>query len=178
MDEELLDLAIERSNIVVHLLFEEEKPSFGDLFLIRGFAQPHFPSSGRFNFSALAHFEFDQVDDYFGIRSEDDNGDDVKVWLSPLVKDKVVYHHSGPFDGIRISYGVLRRPVSTAKLFLAVVDEFAKYLPVRVIYTQRDEDLGNPPNLTVLEEDINQVISLLREQGIEPGSKEAMAVDF
>jgi len=179
MDEDLLDLAIERSSKVVHLIFEEEKPSLGDLFFVRGFAHPKFPASGRFDFAALAHLEFDQVDDYFGIRAEeDDDGDDVSIWLFPLVKGKAVGHHAGPFDGIRLSYSVLRNSVSTAKLFLRVVDEFAKHLPVRVIYTQRDEDLGNPPNLTVLEEDINQVIASLREQGIEPGSSAALRMDF
>jgi len=178
MKEELLQSAIEQG-VSVNLLFEHEKPSFGDLFLIRGFDHPKSPSSGRFDFSALSHFEFDQVDDYFGIQSdEDDDGDDVSIWLYPLVKRRPVSHHAGPFDGLRLSYSVLRNPALRGKLFLEIISGFASHLPARVVYTLRNEDLGNPPNLTILDEDINQVIASLREQGIEPGSKEAMAVDF
>lgn len=174
MREELIQSAIEQG-ISVNFLFEQERPSFGDLFLIRGFAHPKSPASGRFDFAALAHFEFDQVDDYFGIRpDEDEDGDDVVIWLYPLVDEEPVYHHAGPFDGLQLSYSVLRNPTPMGKLFLEVVDEFAKHLPVRVVYTLRDEDLDNPLNLTALEEDMNQVIASLREQGIEPGSSAAL----
>ena len=78
MDEHLLESAI-LHGFRIRLSFSHEKPTFGDLFLVRGFPHPHFPPTGRFNFATLEYLGFDQVDDYFGIPSYEEDGDDVKV---------------------------------------------------------------------------------------------------
>lgn len=175
INEDLLETAA-YEGVDVHLLFAEEKPTFGDLFLIRGFAHPQFPFANHFNFKALSHLGFDQVDDYFGIRSDEDEeqGDDVKVWLFPLIKGKIVHHYVGPFDGIKLSYSILRNPPEHAELFLKALADFAHHLPVQVFYTLRNQELGNPPDLTQLKNDIKFVIDYWRKQGIEPGSRDAL----
>ena len=177
MTEDLLEEAA-YDGIVVELRFENEKPTFGDLFSIRGFDHPNFPRSGKFNFDALTEFEFDQVDDYFGIRNEEDDGDDVKIWLSPMVNEFTVYHHHGPFDALRLSYTILRNPPENGALFLKVVSAFVQHLPVQPFYKLRGIELGNPPGLSIIELDIQEVIDYWKKQGIEVGSHDALIVDF
>ena len=175
MNKDLLEKAIYQS-ININLRFENEKPKFGDLFMIRDFEHSEFPPSGKFNFEALAEFEFDQVDDYFGITSYEDEGDDVKIWLFPMIKGESVYHNEGPFDSIQLSYNVLRNPPQDKELFLKVVSAFARHLPVQPFYELRGIELGNPPDLSMVESDINEVVEHWRKEGIEPGSSKAMRV--
>lgn len=177
MEEQTLESAI-LHGIRIRLSFTDEKPTFVDLFLIRGFPHPHFPPTGRFSFAALEHLGFDQVDDYFGIPAYEEDGDDVKVWLFPLIKGKSVYHHQGPFDGLELSYDALRNPPQNAELFLEVVSDFARHLPAQVHYSLRDLRLENPPDLTVVRNDIAHLVAYWREQNIEPGSNEALLVSF
>src|SRR4028118_116463 len=107
--EALLESAI-YEGMDVDCIFGEEKPSFGDLFQICGYDHPQSPASSKFNFGNLAELGFEQVDDYFGITSFEDEGDDVVVWLYPLVDGEDVYHHPGPFSGVRLSYNILCNP--------------------------------------------------------------------
>lgn len=82
----------------VDLLFDSVKPCFGDVFLLCGHSHPDFPRTGDYGFEQLADLGFEQVDDSFAILAD---GEPV-VWLYPLVKGRVVEHHPGPFDGLRI----------------------------------------------------------------------------
>lgn len=82
----------------VDFIFVETKPHFGDLFLLCGCEHPNFPPTIEFGFSELARLGIEQMDDYFAICRQ---GNPI-VWIFPLVKRRVVEHHSGPFDGIRI----------------------------------------------------------------------------
>src|SRR5262249_28066861 len=90
--------------ISVDITFADPRPSFGDLFLICGTPHRRFRPTGNFRFERLADLQFEQVDDYFGIRSLTDEGTDVPVWLYPLVDGEPVDHHHGPFDGVRLDY--------------------------------------------------------------------------
>ncbi|HEX8464555.1 MAG TPA: hypothetical protein VF627_08045, partial [Abditibacterium sp.] len=81
------------TSVNIDLLFQHERPAAEDLHMIRGWPVPGRPPSGRFNFDKLSHFGFDQVDDYYGIKSFEDEGTDVVVWLYPLVDGDSVYHH-------------------------------------------------------------------------------------
>jgi uncharacterized protein YjbI with pentapeptide repeats len=85
----------------VDFIFVDTKPHFGDLFRLCGCEHPNFPPTGEFGFSALARLEIEQMDDYFAICRD---GNPI-VWIFPLVKGRVVDHHPGPFDGIRIELG-------------------------------------------------------------------------
>ncbi len=146
-----------------------------DLQMIRGWP-PNRPPSGKFTFEKLAHFGFDQVDDYWGIKSFEDKGTDVVIWLFPLEGQTSVYHYRGPFTGLRLDYDVLRNPVRRIPLFLQVVSSFSETLHTEVIYSRRNMSLGHPPNLSVIKEDITQIVNFWQAKEIEPGSSGALMV--
>jgi hypothetical protein len=89
---------VRASKYEVDLLFREPKPTFGDLFLICGREHPDFPPQGDFPFAELAAFGIEQTDDYFAVC----NRGDPAIWIFPLVKGRVVEHHRGPYDGLRL----------------------------------------------------------------------------
>jgi hypothetical protein len=163
--------------VSVDIAFAEPRPSFGDLFRICGDTHPHFPPTGEFGFERLADLQFEQVDDYFGVRSLTEEGTDVPVWLYPLVGGEPVYHHAGPFDGVRLEYNILRNPVRRVEHFLRCVREFAA-LGSGVEYRNRGVTLGRPPNLTPLQADIEAVVRHWAKQGIPVGSSDALTVQF
>ena len=161
----------------VDISFAPSGPMFGDLFLICGGEHPRFPPSGKFAFDSLADLQFEQVDDFFGIRSINDEGDDVPIWLYPLVDGEPVYHNPGPFSGVRLDYNILRNPVRRAEHYLKCVAAFAVF-GASTRYRNREVELGSTPNLSRIREDINAVVRHWAEQGIEVGSNEALELDF
>ena len=169
MDEILKKAVYE--GVDIDLLFDGEQPYFEDLFfMLRGDTDPDMPVDEHFNIIELVDLGFDQVDDYWGIRSSDLG---VMIWLYPLIGDEEVYHEDGPFTGIRLDYSILRNPTRHIPIFLHAVAAFAQVLKMRAIYRLRETDLGSPPDLTIVESDINQIVAYWREKGIEPGSGEA-----
>ena len=164
--------------VVIDLRFIGEKPTFGDLFLICGYPHPNFPSSGKFQFEQLSDLNFAQVDDYFGIINTEEDGNDVIIWLYPLVEEEEVYHHHGPFTGLRLTYSILRNSPRNISNFLITVLRFAHILNVKVIYGLRDLNLGRPPDMTIVENDINQIVNYWQEKGITPGSEPALRVTY
>ena len=158
-------------------IFFNKKPSFGDLFLICGESHPNFPPTTSMGFENLSELQFVQVDDYFGVRALIDEGDEVPIWLFPLVNNEMVYHHPGPFDGVRLSYTILRNPIRRAEHYIKCVRDFAA-LANRVFYKSRKIELGVPPNLSVIREDINSVSDYWASQGITVGSAEALKIDY
>ena len=163
--------------VSVDIAFADPQPAFGDLFRICGNTHPRFPPTGAFGFERLADLQFEQVDDYFGVRALSDEGADVPIWLHPLVGGEPVLHHPGPFDGVRLEYNVLRNPARRAEHFLRCVQEFAALGSVAV-YRNRGTALGSPPDLSQLRADIEAVVRHWATQGIEVGSADALAVDF
>lgn len=163
--------------VSVDIAFAEPKPSFGDLFCVCGDTHPRFPPTGNFEFQRLKDLQFEQVDDYFGVRSLTDEGDDVPIWLYPLVSGETVYHHPGPFDGVRLSYNVLRNPERRIAHFLKCVQEFAK-LGAGVDYHTRGLPLGLSPDLSIVRADMEAVVRHWAAEGIEVGSPDSLAVDF
>ncbi len=163
--------------VSVDITFGEPRPGFGDLVLIRGQEHPGFPPTGTFGFDRLQALQFDQVDDYFGVRSFGDEEGDVVVWLYPLVEGEPVYHHPGPFDGVRLDYNVLRNPVRHADHYLRCVEAFAS-LGVGVVYRSRGVDLGSPPNLSAVRGDIKSVVQHWASKGIAVGSDKALRISF
>ena len=112
--QDLETLAFE--GISIDFKFYSNKPTFGDLFLIVGYENPNFPPDSE-EFENLQDLGFEQVDAYFWIRNNSDFGDDIKVWLHPLINGEEVYHNEGPFDAIRLNYIVVRNDIQTAELF-------------------------------------------------------------
>ena len=76
---------------------QDSNLTFGDLFFLCGSEHPNFPPL-EFGSSELARRGVEQMHDYFAICR---HGEPI-VWILPLVKGRVVEHHSGPFDGIQI----------------------------------------------------------------------------
>jgi hypothetical protein len=121
---------------------------------------------------------FEPADDYLGIRNDGDAGDDVVVWLFPIVDDQEVDHHPGPFHALRLSYSVLRNPVVKAAVFHSAVEELGRVFGVPGEYSLRGTRLGSPADLAVLRKDIDAIVEHWRSKGIEPGSDEALEVDY
>jgi len=174
MLDNVLETAI-YSGITIDLIFNHNKPMFGDLFLLCGYTHPSFPASGNFQFDQLSGLGFSQVDDYFGMVNE--NGE-VLIWLYPVIDDKAVYHHVGPFTGLRLEYSVLRNSSNYKTVLLEVVTLFAQYLDVQIWYKVRNMNLGNPPDMTIVENDIHQIIQFWKEKSIETGSEAALKIPY
>ncbi len=156
----------------VDLLFEGAGPEFGDLFTICGYENPSFPPSGKFDFVKFRELLFSQVDDYFGVRTLSGEGDDVAVWLSPLIGTEEVYHNPGPFDGLRLSYNVLRHPIDRSEHFLRIIEELRNGLPVTMIYR------SNSGGLDQISKDICAIAAYWDGKGIRVGSDKALLIDY
>ncbi len=164
--------------VAVDIAFGEPRPEFGDLcYLLCGESYPLFPPSAPTGFGSMADFEFGQIDDYFGVLAPDNAGDEVFIWLYPLVGIEPVSHHPGPFDGVRLSYNVLRHPAHRAGRFLQIVDAFAD-LGVGVYYRCRGVELGSPPDLSPLRMDIEAIVQHWASEGVAVGSVVALEVDY
>jgi hypothetical protein len=161
----------------VDIAFGPHRPKFGDLFQICGARHPNIPPTGNFTFDSLGDLQFEQIDDYFGVRALNDEGDDVPIWLYPLVEGEPVYHHPGPFDGVRLDYNILRNPARRADHYLMCVAALAKF-GSSTFYRSRGQELGSPPDLSMLRADIDAVRKHWSSQGIEVGSSEALRQDF
>jgi hypothetical protein len=163
--------------VSVDIGFGDPRPLFGDLILICGHKHPRFPPSGAYAFDSLADLQFEQIDDYFGVRSLNDEGDDVPILLYPLVDGETVYDHPGPFDGVRLDYNILRNPARRADHYLKCVQGFAA-LGTSVVYRSRQLDLGKPPKVSQLRADIDAVVKHWATEGIEVGSDDALEIDY
>jgi hypothetical protein len=164
-------LAFEGINIDFH--FKSDKPTFGDLFLIVGFENPNsLPNSTEFE--KLNQLGFTQIDDYFGIRNESDFGDDVKLWLFPIKNGIEVYHDNGPFDAIRINFGVLRNGIETSELLENVFNSFKQNLDVNISFNGKEIK-----DYAVIKKKLNETIDYCRnELKVEPGSEKALQFDY
>ena len=164
--------------VAVEVLFGGPWPIFGDLILLcGGGAHPRFPPSGLYGFDRLSDLRFTQVDDFFGVRSLAGDGDDVAVWLYPLVDDKAAPHHEGPYDGVRLSFNVLRNPVRFAQHYLRCVEAFSNF-GRQVRYASRDTQFGTPPDFSVLRADIDAIVAYWATRGVEVGSEAALLIDY
>jgi hypothetical protein len=163
--------------VSIDVFFGPCRPTFGDLVLLTGESHPSFPSQPTLDFGSLADLQFEQVDDYFGVRSLADDGDDVVVWLYPLVRNTVVHHHPGPFDALRLDFSVLRNPERFATHFLRCVSEISAR-GSDCVYRSRALKLGVPPDVSKLREDIGAIIRYWADQNVVVGSVEALEIDY
>lgn len=117
---------------------------------------------------------FEQVDDYFGITNDSEIGDDVKIWLYPIINGEEVHHHEGPFDAIRLNYEIVRNDPKTADLFEKVFNMITASLDVTPTFNGEPiEDYSN------IKEAINDTIQYCRvELEVEPGSNDALELDY
>jgi hypothetical protein len=167
MSEDILRAAM-YEGISIDLVFEGYDANLDDLILIQDEWRASFEDDDAF--ADLETLDFDQADDFWAFY--EDIGD-VVVWLYPLVDGAEVYHHTGPYTGFRLAYDILGNPIRAIDRFLLIITWFAREFPVKVTYPLRSLVLGNPPNLTILATDIQQVVEYWRSKGIEPGSTAA-----
>ena len=168
---DLETLAFEGINI--DFQFNSNKPNFGDLFLIVGFENPNFLPKSR-EFEKLTELGFEQTDDYFGIRNKTEIGDDIKLWLFPIINGKEVYHENGPFDSIRISYTVVRNEVSTSEIFEKTFNAIMENLNVTPIFEGKQVE-----NFEEIKEIITKVVQYCRQElKVEPGSEKALELEW
>lgn len=159
--------------VEVDLVFRRIGPTFGDVFTICGEEHPRFRPSGHFDFGRFAGLQFSQCDDYFGVRSLSNEGDDVAVWLIPLIGLIPVHHNPGPFTGLRLAYNVLRNPIRRAEHYLKCLRAFTDGLPVEFLYRTRGAG-----GLHQVEEDIHTIAQHWLTKGVVVGSHEALIVDY
>lgn len=160
------------NDILIDFKFKaKEKPRFGDLFLITGDEHPKFPSKSK-SFAQLAPLGFEQLDDFFGILNSEETGDDVLIWLFPMLNGEEVFLGSGPFDAVRLSYSALRNsPVNISLLeecFLAF-----KNLPDTTVIFE-DKPITD---FAVVKAKVDEIIAHWRANGVEPGSDESLLID-
>ena len=168
---QLEELAFEGINI--DFRFKNDKPTFGDLFLICGYDNPNFPANSK-EFEKLSELKFEQVDDYFGIRNPTEIGDDVLVWLFPIINDEEVYHNEGPFDAIRINYVVIKNEKAKTKLVEDIYNSFNKHLDVDVYFEGNRID-----DYSAISKKLTEVIEYCdKELKVEPGSDKAMELEW
>jgi hypothetical protein len=165
--------------VCVELSFAEPGPRLGNLLELCGLPPGQFSSDPRYELAAGIELGFRQVDDYFGIpAANEDEGTDVIVWLYPLRGGEEVDHDAGPFDGVRLSYNVVANPVARVNRFLGAVETIARLTRGRVHYPARGADLGFPPDLGAVRADIDAIIRYWLSEDVEPGSDEALDLDF
>jgi len=155
-------------SISIDFVFQKNRPSFGDLFKIVGFENPNFISESDL-FLNFTDLNIEQVDDYFGIRNTESVGDDVALWVFPLVSNEEVFHHEGPFDGVRLYYNILTNPIINISVLESTFKSFQKHLAVSVIYKLQKID-----SFFLIKEDIDSGIKYWKGKGITPGSEDAL----
>ncbi|MBN1912364.1 MAG: hypothetical protein JW818_21770 [Pirellulales bacterium] len=163
--------------VSIDIAFEDPRPGFGDLYRICDDTPPHFPPTGPMDFSTVADLQFVQIDDYFGVPFLADDGDDVVVWLYPLVNGEPVHHYPGPFDGVRLDFCILRNPARHTEHYLRCVQEIAQF-GAGIYYRNRKTKLGTPTDLSAVRSDIEKVVQHWAAQGITVGSDEALEMDY
>ena len=171
----LLDIE-DLQEIEVDLIFETEGPSFGDVVTICGYENADFPPSGRFNFHQFEDLQFSQIDDYFGVRNLSEEGDDVIIWLYPMVGGDIVDHNPGPFDGLRLNYDALRNPIKRSQHFLKTLEALGKNLPVRLKYQSRQTSVM--ATLEHVRRDISSIADFWASQDVTVGSDDALLIDL
>lgn len=149
----------------------KEKPRFGELFLITGEEHPKFPARNK-AFAQLAPLGFEQLDDFFGILNSEESGDDVLIWLFPMINGEEVFHNSGPFDAIRLSYSALRNAPATISLLQDCFHTLKALPDVEVEFE------GAPiSDFSPVQKKADEIVAHWRANHIEPGSEQSLLID-
>ncbi|MBV8255438.1 MAG: hypothetical protein JO154_22755 [Chitinophaga sp.] len=159
------------NDILIDFRFTKTKPGFGDLFLITGDTHPKF-SPRNMAFEKLAPLGFEQLDDFFGILNTEETGDDVLVWLFPMQNGEEVFHNSGPFDAIRLSYSALRNTPETISVLEECFNTIKSALDTEVLLDGKPIQSFDPVQLKA-----NEIVSYWRNNQVEPGSPASLLID-
>ncbi|HVI45691.1 MAG TPA: hypothetical protein VM802_12520 [Chitinophaga sp.] len=149
----------------------KDKPRLGELFLITGETHPKFPPRNN-AFEQLAPLGFEQLDDFFGILNEEEAGDDVLVWLFPMINGEEVFHHSGPFDAVRLSYSALRNTPANISLLQNCFESIQKMPDVEVFFDDKKISSFEP-----IKQKADEIVAHWRANNIEPGSEQSLLIE-
>jgi hypothetical protein len=122
----------------------------------------------------LADLGFEQVADYFAIRSKTDDGAQEVAWLFPLIDGQVVEHDEGPFDGLRLFFSPQEHPPRRARRFLEVVERMIATLEVQVRDRWREERIPHAAVAARVTADVETITKHWAARGIACGSSEAL----
>lgn len=157
--------------INIEFIFNNNKPTFGELYLITGEENVDFPAENK-HFEALSPLEFSFIDGaYYGIKNNNNIGDGVALWLFPLKNGSAEYTNADlPFDSVLMEYTVLNNNPKSAKLIENVFHAFQNNLDVKIVF-EGDEI----SDYQVIENRINELIAYSNnELKVIPGSEEAL----
>ncbi|WP_212002710.1 hypothetical protein [Chitinophaga sp. HK235] len=160
------------NDILIDFRFKaKDKPRFGELFLITGEEHPKFPARSQ-TFKDLAPLGFEQLDDFFGILNDEEEGDDVLIWLFPMLNGEEVFHNSGPFDAIRLSYSALRNAPSRISLLQACFDAIKALPEVEVMFEE-----GKINSFDAVQKRNDEIVAHWRANNVEPGSEQSLLIE-
>ena len=169
LDERIIDKCL----VITDISFKGEKPVFGDLLAMTGIENSKFPMKNE-NFLKLTSLGIEQSDDFFAIPNENyDFGDDIILWIIPLIKKTEVWHNPGPYDGLRFTYDILRNSEENIEIYLDCLGKFINLFPVSIYYRGQKQK-----NLEKIREDIESTIKELLKNDVKPGSDEALSIDY
>ncbi|TXD88905.1 hypothetical protein ESY86_10425 [Subsaximicrobium wynnwilliamsii] len=165
---ELRDMAME--GITIEFIFDRNKPTHGDLFLMTGAEDPDFPPEHK-QYEQLKSLGLSQIDDaYFGIPNEPGNINNELGFL--LIPKQINYDGNAPFDSVLMDYVPLRSEAKRADLVKRICSEFKENLDVSILF--EGEELND---LEIINDKIDAIIAYCRaELKVEPGSVEAIAL--
>ena len=149
----------------------KEKPRFGELFLITGEEHPKFPPRNKI-FAPMAPLGFEQLDDFFGILNSEETGDDVLVWLFPMINGEEVFHNSGPFDAIRLSYSALRNAPANISLLEDCYNIMKEIPEVEVAF-----EGSAITDFAPIQKKAAEIVAYWRGNNVEPGSEQSLLVE-
>ena len=139
----------------IDIVFSGPKPTFGDLLQLCGCDSDLLPPSGAFRFGAFADLQVEQIDDYFGVRLLGSGS--VVIWLFPLLERRVVDHHPGPFDGLRLMYDCEHHTTSRADHYIGIVNALSNSVPnTNMIWVENGETIRKNVNRLVLQNRIER----------------------
>ena len=120
----------------------------------------------------MAPLGFEQLDDFFGILNSEETGDDVLVWLFPMINGEEVFHNSGPFDAIRLSYSALRNAPANISLLQDCYNIMKEIPEVEVAFE------GNTiTDFAPIQEKAAEIVAYWRGNNVEPGSEQSLLVE-
>jgi len=166
---ELKTMATE--GIGIEFIFQSNKPTFGELFLITGSEDPKFPAKNH-QFEKLNSLDISFIDyAYYGIKNDNKIGDGVTIWLFPMKNGDTEYDdYNAPFDSVFMEYTVLSNTEKSSELVKKVFFAFKDNIDVKIVFEGKVVN-----DYKIIENRINEIIEVCRtELKVEPGSEEAL----
>lgn len=165
--------APETKTINVEFVFNSNKPSFGELYLITGSEDSKFPIENR-QFEKLNSLGVSFIDGaYYGIKNDNKIGDGVTLWLFPMKKGSVEYVNiNAPFDSVLMEYNVLGNREESIELVKEVFNSFKNNLDVKIVFDGKEIN-----DFRIVENKIKVIVEVCKaELEIGPGSEEALTL--